>query len=185
MPETFFIGCTHFDHANIIEYSKRPYASIKRMNEALVENWNDVVKPGDTVWMLGDFCWHSGNPEFHFRRLHGHKNLIVGNHDMKGVLALPWQRATYSFVGKIGQHFFHLCHYPLREWDGYWKGTVHLHAHVHGTLPDVTGSMDVSCERIGYQPISLSEIEKRFAEWRAQGGGRRAHDSSTTERKAP
>lgn len=45
---------THFSHANIIEYSKRPFANVDEMDEALVNNWNKVVTPKDIVYHLGD-----------------------------------------------------------------------------------------------------------------------------------
>lgn len=36
MRNTFFTADTHFNHANIIQYCRRPYSSITEMNEV----WN-------------------------------------------------------------------------------------------------------------------------------------------------
>ena len=52
---TYWISDLHFWHANIIKYCSRPFDNAFQMNEALVENWNAKVKPGDTVFHLGDF----------------------------------------------------------------------------------------------------------------------------------
>ena len=50
----FFIADTHFGHANIIKFAKRPFDDVYEMDEALVANWNETVRPADTVFVLGD-----------------------------------------------------------------------------------------------------------------------------------
>ena len=72
----YFTSDTHFGHANIIKYCKRPFANVDEMNIALVAAWNAKVKPEDTVYHLGDVT---------FKRLdmvpllNGTKILIRGN----------------------------------------------------------------------------------------------------------
>ena len=51
----FLTSDTHFNNDNIIKYCNRPFFNHKDMNEALIANWNSVVKPEDTVYHLGDF----------------------------------------------------------------------------------------------------------------------------------
>ena len=53
--KVFFTSDTHFYHANIINFCKRPFANVETMNEALIENWNAVVGVDDIVFHLGDF----------------------------------------------------------------------------------------------------------------------------------
>ena len=55
--KVFFTSDTHFYHANIINFCKRPFANVETMNEALIENWNAVVGVDDIVFHLGDFCF--------------------------------------------------------------------------------------------------------------------------------
>lgn len=105
---TFFTADTHFGHANIIKYCKRPqYSSedfdeegqwrsstIRRlraqdMDAMLVSNWNSVVTNEDTVYHLGDFSFGSVHQtinylcEIRFKRFY----FIWGNHDsaMRGL----------------------------------------------------------------------------------------------------
>ena len=50
----YFISDTHFYHHRILEYTNRPFDRIEDMNETIIENWNKVVTPKDTVYHLGD-----------------------------------------------------------------------------------------------------------------------------------
>ena len=80
----FIVSDTHFHHSNIIKFCNRPYADADEMDEALIENWNKVVKPQDKVYHLGDVYFKQKNKNTDFgilSRLNGTKNLVVGNHD--------------------------------------------------------------------------------------------------------
>ena len=53
----FYIADWHYNHANILAYDNRPFKTVEEMNTALVERWNSVVTPTDTVYVLGDMFW--------------------------------------------------------------------------------------------------------------------------------
>lgn len=46
---TWFTADLHFGHANLINYSGRPFADAIAMNQALIERWNAPTHPDDTV----------------------------------------------------------------------------------------------------------------------------------------
>ena len=48
----------HFGHTNIIKHDNRPFENASIMDEVMINNWNNVVKENDTVYILGDFSWH-------------------------------------------------------------------------------------------------------------------------------
>jgi calcineurin-like phosphoesterase family protein len=48
----WIISDTHFGHNNIINYCDRPFSNVKEMNEAIIDNWNSVVKQNDLVYHL-------------------------------------------------------------------------------------------------------------------------------------
>ena len=55
------------------------------MNEALIDNWNSVVKKNDKVYHLGDVAFGKHNLHY-LDRCNGNKVLIMGNHDTYDVL---------------------------------------------------------------------------------------------------
>ena len=149
--KTFFTSDSHFGHKNIIKHCNRPFASVEVMDEDLMARWNAVVSPEDTVYHLGDFSLLSANKvSALLSRLHGTKHLIVGNHDtVQGVAQINLE--GYKIV---------LCHYPMREWPGMWRGALHLYGHVHGNMQPLPGSMDMCADVWGGNPVTLGQILK-------------------------
>ncbi len=80
--KTYFTSDTHYYHHNVIRYCSRPYASVEEMNEDMVKKWNEIVKPEDTVYVLGDFSLAFRPVEIFSFRLNGIRKLVPGNHDM-------------------------------------------------------------------------------------------------------
>jgi calcineurin-like phosphoesterase family protein len=76
----FYTADLHFGHARIIEYCARPWSDAAAMNAGLVARWNAVVRPEDTVWVLGDVAL-SPKKLGPVAALNGHKILVAGNHD--------------------------------------------------------------------------------------------------------
>lgn len=98
-PETtrWWTSDTHFGHARIIDYADRPFASAAEMDEALIDRWNDAVRPADEVWHLGDVALGRLAESLPLvARLHGRKRLIIGNHDRIFAAAPRRQRARFA-----------------------------------------------------------------------------------------
>lgn len=169
---TLFIADTHFSHANIIKYCNRPFSHVGEMNAAMIENWNSVVKHGDTVYHLGDFSLGQGAAEPLFDRLNGDIHLVLGNHDEKA-LALQGRRdggkrfASVSDLKEIvveGQKIV-LCHYAFRVWNNHLHGSWSLYGHTHGTLPDdpTLLSLDVGVDCWNFFPVTMDQLRKRMS----------------------
>lgn len=161
MPHTWFTSDTHLGHANILKLGKgRAFATIEEHDETIIERWNARVAPGDEVWHLGDFSYRAPTDRAAalFARLRGTKRLVVGNHDNDAVKALPWAEvANYAKIKCEGETVV-LFHYPLREWDQFWRGTLHLHGHVHGTHAATRRSCDVAVDVWDFAPVGLTRL---------------------------
>lgn len=134
----FYISDTHFGHANIIKYDKRPFKDVDEMNSEMIKRWNSVVAPGDTVYILGDFCWKKESEWYDIvQQLTGNKVLIRGNHDLKqmpGKLLKYFQDVKDIKTIHDGDYEVVMCHYPLLFYPhAYQKNTIMLCGHVHLT----------------------------------------------------
>lgn len=157
----------HLDHKNILHLGRgRPFPDIETHNEALVDNWNSVVKSSDRVYFLGDFSFGpQKRADWYASRLNGRKYWILGNHDMRhGSGPTPEVTRHFEWVGLIKTvtvegHYIVLCHYPFLEWDRAHKGSWHLHGHQHGNgAVSERPRLDVGVDCFNYKPVSFNEI---------------------------
>ena len=134
----FYIADLHFGHMNIIRFDERPFRDIKEMEESIIKNWNNVVKRGDTVYILGDFCWDKSDEWVRIvDLLYGNKVLIVGNHDLTqypAILKSKFQDIThYKEIADNGKKVI-MCHYPILMYNGCGSQNCYmLCGHVHTT----------------------------------------------------
>jgi len=171
-----FTADHHFGHANIIEHASRPFDSLHEMNRSLVASWNAVVRPGDTVYHLGDIVW--GNPRKMvgiLERLTGTIHLVTGNHDKKAALKQPCVNRFASVAPLMeikvqdpevkGGRLIVLCHYAMRVWNRKHYGSWHLYGHSHGRLPEEPGSLsfDVGVDCWGFMPIPYERVKAVMA----------------------
>ncbi len=149
--KTFVCSDTHFGHANIVRYCERPFRDVHHMGTELVRRWNEPVSNDDTVYFIGDFAMGPKVDEefivsvlssLNFKTMY----VVLGNHDQpnkkykqKGLKRIVDDNSLdrieilpdifeLAFKGKK----FVMCHYPMKDWDGKFHGSVHLHGHCHG-----------------------------------------------------
>jgi len=166
----WFTSDTHFNHAKVINYSSRPFTNLNEMTDAMVTNWNTVVKTGDTIYHLGDFALSRGQKHTELidnllLALNGQKWLIVGNHDRDEVVKNKRWVAVKDYheikldLGGLHKQRIVMCHYALRVWNQMNRGAWMLHGHSHGNLIDTGGRMmDVGVDCHNHRPISLEEV---------------------------
>lgn len=163
MGNIYVISDTHFNHKNIIEYCNRPFKTVESMNEALINNWNGVVKPEDTVICLGDFALANKDETVALgQKLNGHKILILGNHDHltrsayeeAGFENIIGEQVIFDFE-KYGRIQF--SHHRVPDENSHY---INLYGHQHDKPTDDEHHRCVSVEMINYTPILLEEAIK-------------------------
>ena len=136
----WFTSDTHFGHRNMAENftledgsRARDFRPVQHMDHAMVERWNDVVKPEDHVYHLGDVSMIRGTQSQWLggvlARLHGHKRLILGNHDG---LPAAWYLANgfkKIFASRVLDNIL-FTHIPVHP-DSLGRFRANVHGHTH------------------------------------------------------
>ena len=173
--KVFFTSDTHFYHANIINFCKRPFANVETMNEALIENWNEVVGANDIVFHLGDFCF-GGSAEWTniLNRLNGKIYLIIGNHDLKNLRKGYYKRfeeVVMQMHIEVDKQRIYLNHCPFLCYAGAYDGVWQLFGHVH-TCENNIGKdaprlnmifptqYDVGVDNNNFTPVSFDQVKQ-------------------------
>ncbi len=124
----------------------------------LRDKWNAIVKPEDTVYILGDIGRTNGDISF-VGQLNGEKILIKGNHDNAGNLV--YQR----YFSEIHQNLLledvlsvpvYCTHKPC----DYKPGMFNLVGHVHDTWKHKRNMINVGIENWGLAPISVDQLNE-------------------------
>lgn len=154
----YVISDTHFGHKNILKFEQfyRPFSSIEEHNEELVNRWNSVVTPKDTVWHLGDVAFGRANLHKYMPMLNGTKKLVLGNHDNYRI-----QEYLLHFkevVGCIDRYKVIFTHFPVHAQQLEARYVTNVHGHLHSKKLNDSRYVNVSCENINLTPISLDLI---------------------------
>ena len=139
---------------------------IAKMDEDLINNFNSVVGPSDTVYNLGDVGFYKTEEEFTktYGRLNGREhNLIIGNHDEKCVInSKVWNRVENLYDLKYNKNHFILCHYPLATWNKSHYGSYQLHGHCHGSYKASTQQIDVGVDSNNLFPNTIEGLIEKM-----------------------
>lgn len=135
---------------------KRPFESAAEMGREIMQRWNSVVRPQDTVYVLGDIgrARHLTLIE----RLNGHKHLIAGNGD--NIPAISRTRMFGSVAVARWLPGCLLTHIPVHE-SQLRNRTINVHGHLHGAKIADPRFICVSVEQTEYRPVRLSELLAR------------------------
>ncbi len=164
---TFLTSDTHFEHKNIIEYCSRPFADVKHMTEVLVKNWNEVVKPEDTIYHLGDFAMgDKGLIPITLARLNGTKILVHGNHDfnhkgtelLKQIKEGPWQAIHAELFETIDGVKVYMRHEPKMDFKPSDAAEYHLCGHVHSSWNRQGPIINVGVDVNDYRPVNIRQL---------------------------
>ena len=121
----------------------------------------------DVIIHLGDVCFGNVDRTLAWlAKLPCRKLLLPGNHDLRHFRELS---RVYSPLPDLCEIAIEgtglkavLCHYPLEEWDGAFRGALHFHGHVHGRRPSKRRREDVGVDAQGFRPVLLAELVSRL-----------------------
>lgn len=169
MVNLWFISDLHLGHENIITFKNydgslmRPFDTIEKMHQCIFDRWNETVKPGDKIYVLGDLAFGKRGMEVlhSMQKLPGRKRAVLGNHD----------RFHHMVYGQVFQEIF-----GLRQINGLWASHAPLHpasirgrnaignvhGHLHNNIVGEPGYRNVCCERVQFTPINYDEVVRNI-----------------------
>jgi calcineurin-like phosphoesterase family protein len=185
MPATFLYSDPHFGHYGVCKFMRadgitklRPFNTPEEMDEVLVRNFNEKVRPNDKCYFLGDVVIN--RKALHtLARLNGDKVLIRGNHDI--FKDEDYQQYFRSIRGCHVLNGMILTHIPIHP-ESLGRFGVNIHGHLHSNRVMIKtrwGNTDhydeqidvryhnVCVEMTDFAPILFEDVIKRIT---AEGG---------------
>lgn len=183
----FFTSDTHFRHDKPFIYEARGYKTRYDHDDAVIDRINEVVRPQDSLFHLGDFCLNITMPEFEdiLRRINcrniyyiwGNHNSCIrrqyeetlfGEYQRKDIEVYPYTISNLTYLGYykeiiVNGQLIVLHHYPHQIFNQMQKGAWQLSGHSHYTNPStrVDGAqnkiLDVGWDGHG-RPLSFNEV---------------------------
>lgn len=205
MSNYWFTSDLHLGHANVLKYCGRTIfmtkeerklydfylyqpkeeqrkfkisqESLDRMNEGLINKWNERIKPEDTIFHIGDFCFKNSSSkrgegikvsaiEWE-KRLNGKIIHIKGNHDKNNSTKTIIHRLVISHANKQ----INLVHNPEHVDSNY---EINFVGHIHQNWKikrirqgwKFTDAINVGTDVWNYYPVNFNELMGRYYNWK-------------------
>jgi calcineurin-like phosphoesterase family protein len=110
---------------------ERGFQDEEEMLDSYIQKWNDRVGKNDIVYHLGNFGWDPISTESAMIHLKGKINFIQGSYDSHLTNASLVKTGRHTVlqnqIAIIPTHEIIVSHWPLLDWPGKDKGTLHIH----------------------------------------------------------
>ena len=182
-PKIWITSDWHFNHDREFIWGARGFHNVQEMNEAIVARHNEKVRPGDTVYVLGDCALGGGDPQILaenkklIESLNGNIHIIQGNHDTDRRVTM--YESCQNIEGPVlyadmlhykGYHFY-LSHFPTMtgnlEKESLKQCTCNLFGHTHQTsnfYMDMPFMYHIGCDSHNCCPVLLDDIIEEMHE---------------------
>lgn len=177
MSNIYFTSDLHFCHNRGFLYEPRGFSSIEEHDAIIIENWNKIVKPNDTVYLLGDLMLNDNESGIKkLNQLNGDIFYIRGNHctDTRCELYKNTDMVplcgdfctSWAIIQKINGYSVYLSHYPtiigsLEDMSGLKRRLLGLSGHTHSKdkfYQDIPFMYNVALDAHNNTPVSFDEI---------------------------
>lgn len=164
--KVWYTSDTHFGQERTLNFSKRPFKTVKDMDLELISWWNKNVTMNDVVYHLGDF---GDNGKYldclNFKKLIFNKGNYERDEKNPDVLKDMKKRNDVEIYNNdeievdSGIYHYILRHEPITG-KKVPKGSIVLFGHVHGRGGfGKRNGIDVSVDYHGFKPVSQSEVD--------------------------
>lgn len=176
----WLISDTHFGHENMYRFTtsdgvtrvRARFNSATEGDTYMIDRWNSTVSPTDHVYHIGDVAvgrpsWSRDRFVKFIRNLHGHKRLVLGNHDRLNIRSY----IDAGFQKIVGMHRLFDCwltHAPVHEMQLGEKVLGNIHGHIHYRDSPPGRYFNASVERIDYTPVDFELVRAHLESLRSE-----------------
>ena len=180
MKNVWFWSDLHLGHENMYKFidfdghAVRQWDSMQEAEEYMIQEYNKLIKPEDTVYFLGDVSSRNDVADKFFARIiKCRRILIMGNHDNRLGVNFWLKhfddiRGCYNLSQGGEKTNYFLSHVPVHPLSkARFKRNIHGHIHNSKVLYNNKNQAlnmedpwyrNVSVEVIGYKPINFDDI---------------------------
>lgn len=170
--EIWFCSDLHLGHSNMYKFTNydgtkcRPWDNYEEAEEYMLQEFNKVLKPTDTLYILGDVASKTDRASYFFNALVPCRRiLLMGNHDNK--IGFKFLSKYFNEIrGAYNLENYIMTHIPVSSGSkGRFKTNIHGHTHNNIITMDNNGKIpdpwyrNVCVERTGFKLINFSEIK--------------------------
>ena len=170
--EIWFCSDLHLGHANMYKFTNydgtkcRPWDNYEEAEEYMIQEFNKVLKPEDTLYCLGDVASKTDRASYFFNSLVPCRRiLLMGNHDNK--IGFKFLSKYFNEIrGAYNLENYIMTHIPVSSGSkGRFRRNLHGHCHSNIITLDNNGKIpdpwyrNVCVERTGFKLINFSEIK--------------------------
>ena len=179
----YFSSDLHFNHDREFVWGARGFSNVEEMNEAIIERFNSVIKPGDILYLLGDSALGGGEKatleanKALIERLSGEIHMVRGNHDTNPRVEMYQschnvvEAVKWADMLKYKGYHFYLSHFPTMtgnlEKETLKQCTCNLFGHTHQTsnfYMDMPYLYHVGVDSHNCYPVLLDDIIEQMKE---------------------
>ena len=134
----------------------RPFTSVDEQNETIIRNLNQIVKPSDELYVLGDVAMNPEGVSLMDDIKCKNRTLITGNYDEDKLeqLAPYFDKIKDEMDLKVGDVDCYLNHYPTN----YVNDRFNITGHIHGLWKVKPNMVNVGVDAWHFKPVSEKEI---------------------------
>lgn len=171
----WFTSDTHFGNERIINYEERPFENLDNMKEILIKNWNQKVKPEDTIYFLGGLGdFQEPDTQKIIPKLNGNKIYLRGKTKLKStaVEGLGFVSCLEACFMTLGEHDCYIVAEPMpMSAPDTWM--IHGNFNSSWKIKPIDRKICVAANHWGYAPVSEKELieimDKSLNPWGTDG----------------
>jgi len=160
----YFLADTHFSDDRLdLFFRNLLFDSADEVDKHIIKQWNNKIKPNDTVYHLGDVALSEEGLK-KVNKLNGKKILIKGNYDVKKTAEFDinddklleyFDDVFDDAYVKIGNETVYLNHYPTKGKDNLFN----IVGHIHSLWKVQRNMINVGLDAWLFQPVSEDIIK--------------------------